>query len=63
MKKCAGLAQIPLMLGLLLMAVAIPVVSQLTKNSQETRNLAQSIPINYYRLIVTTVLWLLFAID
>ncbi len=51
MKKCAGLAQIPLMLGLLLMAVAIPVVSQLTKNSQETRNRAQSMPITYYRLI------------
>lgn len=46
MKKCAGLAQIPLMLGLLLMAVALPVVSQLVKNNQETRNRAQGIIID-----------------
>ena len=35
-----GLAQIPLMIGLLLMAVAIPAVTMLSQQSQDNRNRA-----------------------
>jgi hypothetical protein len=54
MKKCAGLAQIPLMIALMLMAVALPVVSRLVKNNQETRNRAAetlNMPVTFWRLI------------
>lgn len=40
MNKKSGFATIPLILGLLLMAVAIPVATQLSQNSQDTRNQA-----------------------
>ncbi|MBU1130222.1 hypothetical protein KKE45_02770, partial [Patescibacteria group bacterium] len=39
-KEDSGLAQIPLILGLLLMAVAIPVVMKLTQQQQDLRNRA-----------------------
>ncbi len=37
-----GLAQLPLMVGLLIMAIAIPAVTKLVQNPQDTRNLASS---------------------
>lgn len=47
-KREMGIAQIPLMLGLLLMAVALPAVTKLSKENQDNRNRAAgqlSIPI------------------
>lgn len=41
MKKCGGFAQIPIMIGMLVMAIALPVISQMVKRSQDTRNRAQ----------------------
>lgn len=38
--RMVGLAQIPLLLGLLIMAVAIPVATKLSQQSQDTRNRA-----------------------
>lgn len=38
-----GLAQIPLMIGLLVMAVAVPVATKLVQESQDTRNRAASV--------------------
>lgn len=38
--KRSGLAQIPLMIGLLLMAIAIPVATKLVQDNQDTRNKA-----------------------
>ena len=40
MIKRKGLAQIPLMIGLLIMAVAVPVATKLVQESQDTRNQA-----------------------
>jgi hypothetical protein len=40
MKKMRGLAQIPLILGLLIMAVAVPVATKLVQQNQETRRQA-----------------------
>lgn len=37
-----GLAQIPLLIGLLIMAVAVPVATKLVEQNQDTRNLATS---------------------
>lgn len=46
MKKCVGFAQIPVMITMLMMAIALPVLSQMVKNGQDTRNRAQSIIID-----------------
>ena len=37
-----GLAQIPLLIGLLIMAIAVPVATKLVEENQDTRNLAAS---------------------
>ncbi len=37
-----GLAQIPLLIGLLIMAIAVPVATKLVEENQDTRNLATS---------------------
>ncbi|MBP9817555.1 hypothetical protein KBC75_02230 [Candidatus Shapirobacteria bacterium] len=42
-----GLAQIPLLLGLLLMAIAVPVATQLVKQNQDTRNKAAGTSVCY----------------
>jgi hypothetical protein len=43
MIKRKGLAQIPLMIGLLFMAVVVPVATKLVQESQDTRNRAASV--------------------
>ncbi len=43
MIKRKGLAQIPLMIGLLIMAIAVPVATKLVQESQDTRNRAASV--------------------
>ena len=40
LKNSLGFAQIPLLIGLLLMALAIPLVTKLAENNQDNRNLA-----------------------
>jgi len=42
-KSQIGLAQIPLMIGLLIMAIAIPVATKLSEQNADTRNLAREI--------------------
>lgn len=42
LKKQRGLAQIPLIIGLLIMAVAVPVATRLVEENQDTRNKAAS---------------------
>ncbi|HBP51346.1 MAG: hypothetical protein US68_C0016G0001, partial [Candidatus Shapirobacteria bacterium GW2011_GWE1_38_10] len=42
--KRSGLAQIPLMIGLLLMAIAVPVATKLVQTNQENRGKAYEAP-------------------
>jgi len=51
MRRMAGFAQIPIMIGMLIMAIALPIVSNMVKKSQDMRNRAEGEPLDYWHCV------------